>query len=97
MATYAELFELRGDRTLRNRITVAVIVAAEAIRANAGSETATRLAWAKAAFENPVSAAASMLMAVLAANKDATVAAIQGADDATLQTNVADAVDIFTE
>ena len=38
MATYAELFELQKNRELRNKVTVAVIVAAEEIRAEAISQ-----------------------------------------------------------
>ena len=94
MATYAELFELQKNSELRNKVTVAVIVAAEAIRAEA-TPTVPRLAWAKAAFENPQQEAVRMLMAILAANKSATVAQITGASDSAIQTKVDAAVAIF--
>lgn len=94
MATYAELFELRNNSGLKNKVTVAVIVAAEAIRSE-GTPTAPRLAWAKAAFENPKKEAERMLMAVLAANKDADASAIAGASDSTIQTQVTAAVGVF--
>lgn len=95
MATYAELFELRGNSGLKNKVTVAVIVAAEAIRATDPPDTAPRIAWAKAAFENPSGEAGRMLMAVLAANKDADVSQIENASDGAIQTQVDAAVDVF--
>ena len=99
MATYDELRTLFGDDPLRNKIEVAVIVAAEAIR---GEDANTpnhdnRLVWAKQAFDNPQGAATKMLMALLAANKDATVAQIQSATDEAIQTKVDAAVDVFAD
>lgn len=94
MATYAELFELRVNSELKNKITVAIIVAAESIRSET-TPTAPRLAWAKGAFENPAAEADRMMMAILAANKDATPAAITGAADAAIQTQVDEAVNVF--
>ena len=95
MATYAELFELRSNSSLKNKVTVAVIVAAEAIRALNPADTVPRVAWAKAAFENPSGEAGRMLMAVLAMNKDVTVPQITGASDTAIQTQVDAAVDVF--
>ena len=94
MATYAELFELQKNRELRNKVTVAVIVAAEDIRAQT-TPTAPRLAWAKAAFENPAQEAVRMLWAVLAANHTATREQIIGASDSAIQAKVDDAVNVF--
>ncbi len=56
-----------------------------------------RLLWAQRAYRDPVGVGAEMLPAVLAANKDATVANITGATDAAIQTNVGDAVDLFAD
>ena len=97
MATYQELLSLFNETALKNKITVAVIVAAEAIRTEDPATTnhANRLTWAKAAFENPTSQASKMLMALLAANKDATVSAITSVTDANLQAQVDAAVDVF--
>lgn len=97
MATYDELFGLQANDSLRNRIAVACIVAAEAIRTeNANTANhANRLLWAKAVFANPQGEAQRMLWAVLAQNKTATVAQITGATDATIQTAVSAAVDVF--
>lgn len=97
MATYAELFDLRADSALRNRIAVACVVAAEAIRSEdaATANHANRLLWAKAVFANPVGEAERMLWAVLAANKALSEAQIKGASDAAVQTAVNAAVNVF--
>ena len=97
MATYAELFGLKNDSALRNRVTTACIVAAEVIMNEDGgtSNHANRLVWAAAVFAGPASEANRMFMAVLAANKDVAVAQIQSASDAAIQTNVDDHVDLF--
>lgn len=99
MATYTELRNLFGNDSLRNKIEVAVIVAAEAIRTEDGGTAnhANRLIWAKRAFENPISVSTQMLMALLAANAGATVAQITGASDATIQTLVNAAVNVFAD
>ncbi len=96
MATYVELRQLFGDGDLKNRVEVAVIVAAETIRDEA-SPTASRLAWAKAAFENPSSKREPMLRRLLAANREQDVATIQGVSDSTLQSRVDEAVDVFAD
>jgi len=99
MATYAELRQLFTDGDLRNKVDVAVIIAAEAIRTEDPGTTnhANRLLWAKAAFASPRGKSEEMLMALLAANKDASVATIQGVTDAALQTKVDAAVDVFAD
>lgn len=97
MATYDELLLAAENGTLRNRIRVACVVAAEAIRTELTSVTnhANRLVWAKAVFANPQYEAERMLWAVLAQNRTATLAQITGANDATIQTAVNAAVDVF--
>jgi len=99
MATYMELRQLFSDGDLKNKIEVACIVSAEAIRTELASvpNHDNRLLWAKAAFSNPNSIREQMLMALLAANKDSTVAAIQSVTDGALQTLVDEAVDIFAD
>ena len=49
MATYLEIFDLRSNSALKNRIGVACVVAAEAIRTEAAGTTnhANRMIWAK--------------------------------------------------
>lgn len=97
MATYAELFDLRANSAVKNKVTVACIVAAEAIRTENGGTAnhANRLIWAAAVFANPEHEASRMLWAVLAANKDSTVGQITGATDAQIQAAVDAAVDVF--
>ena len=83
MATYQEIFGLYRDSTIRNRVSVAVIIKADAIRQGA-TPSAEEIAWAKTAFISPIRVADEVLMAVLAANKDNSVAQITGASDAQL-------------
>ena len=98
MATYTEIYNLmNGETELKNKITVAIIVAAESIR-NEDEGTANhanRLTWASEAFQNPKTMANKMLMAVLAANKDIAISAILAVSDSVLQTNVDNVIDIF--
>lgn len=97
MATYPELFGLQSSGDLRNRVAVAIIVAADAIRSESGATTnhANRLVWAEQAFSDPVAKSEQVLWAVLAANKDATVSNIENATDAALQANVDAVVDVL--
>jgi len=97
MATYNELYTLTADSALRNRVRVAVIVAAQTIRGEDGGTPnhANRLLWAAAAMANPAGEAQRMFHAVLAANKDSTVEQISGASDAAIQTAVDNVVDLF--
>ena len=99
MATYVELRALFSEDSLRNKIEVACIVAAEIIRVEdpGTANHINRLVWAKHAFDDPRSAAEKMLMALLAANKDLSVAAITSATDAAVQTKVDNAVDVFAD
>ena len=99
MATYLELFSIRSEPELVEKMTVAVVVAAEAIRVDASppANQANRLKWASLVFANPTSEARSMLWAVLAANKSATLAQIIGATDSSIQTNVDSAGDVFAD
>ena len=97
MATYTELYDLRANSALKNKIAVACILAAEAIRTEAAAtpNNANRLVWAKAVFADPDREAGRMLMAVLAQNSGFTVAQITGATDASIQTAVNNGVNVF--
>lgn len=97
MATYAELITASTNATLRDKIRVACVVAAESIRTEQGTvpNHANRLAWAKYVFKRPDDAFQDMLWAVLAQNRASTLAAITGATDAQVQTAVDAAVDVF--
>jgi len=86
MATYTELRNLFSDDALRNRLDVAAVVAANTLLG--GTPTAADQGWAAAVFSNPRNEGQKAFMAVLAANKDLSVAAIQGATDAAIQSNV---------
>lgn len=97
MATYSELFDLRSDANLRNRITTAVAIQADVIRlenVNTANH-ANRLIWAKEAFVNPEAVANKMMWGILAANKNITPDQTKGVTDASLQTAVANLVDVF--
>ena len=97
MATYAELLSASEDTTLKNKVRVALTIAAEAIRTEAAATTnhAARLAWAKTVSLNPAQYVDPMLRAVLAQNTGATLASILSATDATVQSAVNAAVDVF--
>ncbi len=99
MATYLELRALFGHGELKNRVEVACLVAAEAIRTEAGGTEnhANRVIWARRVFAAPGTVRDRMLMALLAANKGAEVAAITEALDDALQARVDAAVDLFAD
>ncbi len=91
MATYQELFDLRADSPLRNRVTIGVIVKAQALID--GVPAASKIAWAEDALKNPVGKGTEILHYILAVNKSLTVGNIQGQADTAIQTNVDTAVD----
>lgn len=97
MATDTELYGLLNDSELRNRVFIASIVAAEGVLNEDGGTPnhANRLLWAAAVFSTPTAEVKRMFMAVLAANKGQSVAAIQGASEAQILTNVNDHIDLF--
>jgi hypothetical protein len=95
MATYTELFDLRSNNALRNKIAVAVIEKAR-ILIDLATPTAKQLAWAEAAISNPLGKADTLMNYVLVANKSATTAQILAANDAAIQNNVNAAVDKLT-
>lgn len=99
MATYQELFDLRRNQELLDKVTVALIVAAETVFAEGGGTVnhANRLIWAREASINPRGMASVFMSAVLAANKAATVPNISGAPDATIQTNVDGVINNFAD
>lgn len=93
MATYTELYnELQEDAQLRDKVAIACCKKAQTI-VDLSTPTADQLNWANAVLQNPAGAAMKLLPYVLAANSSATVAQIQSASDATIQTNVNAAAD----
>lgn len=97
MATYQELHELQAYPGLLDRIEVAVVIAAIAIRDDGAppANQAQRLAWAKAVLQSPRGEASKMLPIVLGDNAASPVATIQAATDAQLQTAVNASIDIL--
>lgn len=96
MATYAELRGLFTDSDIKNKVATAIIIAAEGIL-NEASPEAKRKTWAAKAFASPQIESNRIMMAVIAANKTASVAAIQGASDSAFQTNVDAAINLFID
>jgi len=92
MATYTELFDLKSNDALKNKITVAVVVKANAL-ISAVTPTASEITWADNVLSNPSIESSRLINYVLAANKSATVAQISSATDSAIQTNVDEAVD----
>lgn len=92
MATYLEIFALRNDSNLQDKVAVAVVKKAQLLL-DAASPTASQVTWSLAAIENPKSKADGLLNYVLAKNSAATSAQILAVDDATLQTAINAAVD----
>jgi hypothetical protein len=97
MATYDELLQAAGNTNLLNKVRVATFVSATNImtESNATANHVNRMLWAKSVFAEPTLAGSRMMWPVLAQNKAATLAAITGASDATVQTAVDAAVDVF--
>lgn len=96
MATLTELTSLLGDSGLLGpKIRGALLIAAQTIVVNA-SATAPQKVWARECFREPNQFERQALAAVLAANNTATVAAIQGATDAQVQTAVNAVLPILT-
>ena len=90
MASYIELVQAQADTTLRQRVAVACVVAADGIRTeDVGTANHTaRLAWAKTVYASPTTVASSVLWSVLAQNKALGLGQITGATDAQLQSAV---------
>ena len=97
MATYGELYSLWHESALKNKVTVAVIVAAETIQGEdpVTPNHANRLVWARQAFEVTVDIANTMFRVILAVNKDASKEAILNATDVSIQVAIDAAVDTF--
>lgn len=95
MATYNELANIReeaGWGAFQEVVTTACAVKATALL-DLPTPTAAQVDWALAALERPAETAKTIATYVIAANKDASLAAILGATDVLVQTNVDAAVD----
>lgn len=91
MASLLELQSLFIDSDLQDKAEAALIIGAWGL-IDAASPTVAEQNWAAEAFANTTAQAKLAVKAVLAANNAATVAQIQAADDATIQTNVDDVI-----
>lgn len=92
MATYSELYTLHSDEALRHRVAVAVTIKAQALL-DLASPTAAQVTWATEALMHPLAQTDQLFRYVLAKNNTLTVAQIQGATDANVQTQIGAAVD----
>lgn len=86
MATLLELRQQFNNDDFRNRVTAATVIAANDLLS--GTPTAEQKAFAKSVFASPNSVGEIVTMAVLAANKSATVAQIESATDNAIQNQV---------
>ena len=103
MATYLDLRALFFDTDLKYKMETAVAIAAQTILD--GDDTADppwdqtagqhdlRVKWANSALNGTSGAAGQVLKYVLASNSGLSVAQIQGATDAVIQSNVNVAID----
>jgi len=94
MATYLELFILKSDSDLQDKVSTAIVKKAQALLDGA-TPSAAEVTWATEALDAPLSKRESALNYVLAANSALTVSAIQSATDVAIQTNVDTAVDVI--
>ena len=92
MATYPELFDLRTEGDLRNKIDVAVTIKAKDL-IDLPTPTAEQIAWANEAIANSTAKVQALYNYVLAKNSAATVEQITSAADAVIQSHVNNAVD----
>lgn len=99
MATYVELRGLINDPALKDRVSIALLVAAESIRTedSGTANHANRVKWAKKILQDPDGNADDMLRALLAQNASLSVAQIQGVSDSALQAAVNNAVNVFAD
>jgi hypothetical protein len=97
MATYISLVAEAGADVLRQQIKMAISVSAMTITNEAAGTTnhANRLLWAKNALGNPDAEVNRVVWHVLASNAASTIAQINAATDAQVQTAVDLAVTLF--
>ena len=95
MATYLEVRDLFNDSDLTNRVAVAVLVSVK--DKLEVTPTAAEKSYAAKVFASPQAEAKKILKYVLAVDNGSTVAQIQGASDAALQTNVDAVIDVLID
>lgn len=90
MATYTELVSVLSDETLRDRVGIALMIKAEVEIRPTNLPTTDEQVYAAVVFAQPRRQGEIALRAVIAANNTLSVAQIQSATDAGIQTNVDD-------
>lgn len=107
MASYAELLTALGNQALKDKVTVAILIAADKVER--GDDTGggfnpanhgNRVSWTRRIMSSPEGApkeAVSFFPLVVVANRDATLAEILAQSDAAVQTNVEEVVDLFAD
>lgn len=91
MATYAELHQLANNGDLKDKVGVALTIAAQAKLA--GTPTSSDSKWARSTLTSLERESEKVLRLILAANVGQTQANILGASDAAIQTEVDAVVD----
>ena len=87
MAAYEDLAPIMSDIELKLKIEIAVTIAAKDIN-DLASSTDSQKSWAAQALADPLAEVNRFLAAIIAENNTASVAAITGAADSLIQTNV---------
>lgn len=98
MALYSELLGVASNNdALFIQVRVACVIAANTVALEAPGTTnhINRLLWAKKVYEDPLTMARAMLWSVVAANAASPLSAFTNVPDATVQTNVNAAIDVF--
>ena len=97
MASYTEILQLFSVKALREQVQVGIADVASEINAEPTSTPnhTERVKWAASALNNSQGEASKFLLAVLVANKSATVTQILNATDTTVLNNVRSFVDLF--
>jgi hypothetical protein len=96
MATYNELFDLRSDDDLRNKLSVAVLIRAQEYL-DLPVPSANQVQWASKALIDPIAQAEKLINYVLAVNKNLTVQQIESATDSAIQNNASKAIDVMVD
>jgi hypothetical protein len=92
MATFQELFDLRANADLRNKVSVAIVKKAQSL-IDISVPSANQIQWANQALLDPLAMTTKLFPYVLAQNSGATVTAILAASDSAIQTSVDAAAD----
>ncbi len=87
MASYIDLFDLRSNSVLINRIAVAVTIKAQTY-IDGATPTTDELVWASRVLVAPRPEAQKLLHYLVAVDNTATIAQITGASDSAIQTRV---------